>query len=96
MPAYVIGHITIKDQAKWQQYKNQVPDTIAPWNAELVFRGVTSTILAGQYRHTDVVVICFPDQKAVTGWYESGVYQKLIPLRLEAADVDLISYDSEL
>ena len=94
MAAYVIGQITIKDETKWQQYKNQVPETVAPWNAELVFRGIKATVLAGQHRHSDVVVIRFPDQEAVTGWYESDAYQKLVPLRLEAADVDLVSYDN--
>jgi uncharacterized protein (DUF1330 family) len=93
MTAYVIGQITIKDPIKWQQYRDQVPATLSPWKAELVFRGVKSSVLAGQHRHTDTVVLRFPDQAAVTGWYASRAYQKLIPLREEAADVDLISYD---
>ena len=37
--AYVIGHITVKDANKWDVYRSRVPDTLAPWGAELVFRG---------------------------------------------------------
>ena len=37
--AYLIGHITIKDPAKWDAYRTQVPATLLPWHAELVFRG---------------------------------------------------------
>lgn len=90
--AYVIGHITVKDPAKWAEYRASVPATLAPWQAELVFRGERLAVLGGEHRHTDTVVIRFPDQAAVDGWYNSAAYQALIPLRMEAADLDLISF----
>ena len=90
--AYVIGHITVKDPVKWAEYRAQVPATLAPWQAELVFRGERLAVLAGAHRHTDTVVIRFPSQKAIDGWYDSPAYQALIPLRREAADLDLVSF----
>lgn len=90
--AYVIGHITVKDPAKWAEYRANVPATLAPWQAELVFRGEKLAVLGGEHRHNDTVVIRFPDQAAVDGWYNSPAYQALIPLRQEAADLDLISF----
>ena len=57
--AYVIGHITVKDQEKWQQYRSQVPATLEPWGGELVFRGNLSTVLSGNHAHRDTVVIRF-------------------------------------
>lgn len=92
MSACVIGHITVKDADKWAQYRAQVPATIAPWGAELVFRGLTEKVLAGEHTHTDTVVIRFPDQASVDGWYQSAAYQALIPLREQAADLVLISF----
>ena len=94
MSACVIGHITVKDADKWAQYRAQVPATLAPWGAELLFRGAASHVLGGQHAHTDTVVIRFPDQAAVDGWYQSAAYQSLIPLRQQAADLDLISFNS--
>jgi uncharacterized protein (DUF1330 family) len=91
-PAYVIGHISVRDEAKWAEYRRCVPATLAPWGAELLLRAKTDQILAGSHTHTDVVVIRFPNPRAVAGWYGSSAYQALIPLRGEAADVDLISY----
>lgn len=90
--AYVIGHITVKDPAKWAEYRANVPATLAPWQAELVFRGEKLAVLGGEHRHNDTVVIRFPDEAAVDGWYNSPAYQALIPLRQEAADLDLISF----
>lgn len=90
--AYVIGHISIKDPIKWAEYRAQVPATLAPWQAELIFRGEKLAVLGGNHPHTDTVVIRFPSAAAVEGWFNSTAYQALIPLRLEAADVDLVSF----
>ncbi len=92
--AYVIGHITVKDAAKWDAYRAQVPATLAPWGAELVLRGKLAATFAGTHAHDDVVVIRFPDLAAADGWHGSAAYQALIPLRMEAADVVLLSYEA--
>lgn len=94
MAAYVIGHITVKDAEKWAEYRGLVPDTLAPWGAELVFRGKRTGVLSGRHDHEDTVVIRFPDPESVSDWYNSAAYQALIPLRTQAADMDLVSYDS--
>lgn len=92
--AYVIGHINVKDPEKWALYREQVPATLAPWGAELVFRGNRAAILAGEDSHSAVVVIRFPDSVAINGWYQSAAYQALIPLRQQAAELVLLSYET--
>jgi uncharacterized protein (DUF1330 family) len=93
MAAYVLGHITVKDPDRWDEYRRQVPDTLAPWGAELLFRGQGARVLAGEHVHTDVVAIRFPDRAAAEGWHASAAYQALLPLRQRAASVVLISYE---
>jgi len=95
MTAYVIGNITVKNPEKWAEYRSQVPDTLVPWGAKLVLRGTQATVLSGQYRHTDTVVIRFPDEASVLAWHNSAAYQALVPLRKEAADVDLVSFGAD-
>lgn len=90
--AYVVGHITVKNPEKWAEYRGQVPGTLAPWGAELVFRGTQVAALAGENPYSDIVVIRFPDIAAVNAWYTSPAYQALIPLRQQAADIALLSY----
>lgn len=90
--AYVIGHITVKDAEKWDEYRSQVPATLEPWGAELVLRGKLASILSGEHTHTDTVVIRFPDTNAIDGWYASPAYQSLIPLRKKAAKIVLLSF----
>ncbi len=93
-PSYVVGHITVKNPEKWSEYRAKVPATLAPWHAELVFRGQQRQALAGELPYSDIVVIRFPDQNALQAWYASAAYQALIPLREEAADLILLGYES--
>jgi len=92
-PAYVIGHITVKDAEKWAEYRRNVPATLAPWGAELMLRGELAQVLCGTHHYQDTVVIRFPDLAALQGWYASAAYQALIPLREQAADVALLAYN---
>ncbi len=92
--AYVVGHLTVKNAEKWAEYRNQVPATLEPWGAELVLRGKRVAILAGEHPYSDIVVIRFPDKEAVNGWHSSPAYQALIPLRQQAAEMILISYEA--
>lgn len=94
MTAYVIGHITVQDPEKWQEYRAQVPATLAAWGGELVLRGKRVAVLSGEHAHADAVVIRFPDLDAVNGWYSSAAYQALIPARDQGAQIVLVCYDS--
>lgn len=95
MTAYVFGQITVKDPSKWEEYRSKVPATLVPWGAELVLRGTQAKVLSGQHPHTDTVVIRFPDMASAVNWHTSAAYQALVPLRMQAAEVDLISYDAD-
>lgn len=92
--AYVVGHIKVKHPEKWTEYRSKVPQTLAPWGGELVFRGKRVAVLAGEHAQTDIVVIRFPSVDSATGWFSSATYQALIPLREEAAEVVLLSYET--
>ena len=91
--AYLVGNVTVKNPEKWADYTRQVPQTLLPWGAELVFRGKQAATFAGEMPHADIVVIRFPDVAAVNGWFSSRAYQALIPLREQAAEVVLVCYE---
>ncbi len=92
-PAYVIGHVTVKDPQRWAEYRSGVPATLVEWGGEPVLRGERRAVWDGTHRHTDTVVLRFPSLDAATHWHESPAYQALISLRLQAADLDLIVFE---
>jgi uncharacterized protein (DUF1330 family) len=91
--AYIVGHVTVKDSEKWQEYRSKVPATLEPWGGELLFRGNLSLVLSGDHAHSSAVAIRFPDLQSLTDWYSSEKYQSLIPLRQKAAEMDLLAYE---
>ena len=94
MPAYLIGHITVKNHDKWDIYVEGVRKSLKPFEAEVVFRGKRAAVLTGEHSHERTVVIKFSDQPTLQQWYKSKEYQDLIPIRDGAADVVIISYDA--
>jgi len=92
MAAYLVGHITVKDDGLWQKYMAGVKESLAPFDCKIIFRGQLDRILAGQHDHNLVVVIEYPDQTTLDNWYGSEKYQSLIPLRDKAADVVITTY----
>ncbi|ODS99320.1 MAG: hypothetical protein ABS56_01675 [Lautropia sp. SCN 69-89] len=95
MPAYLIGHISVRDAARWAEYRSRVPATLARWGAELLFRGRRAEVLSGEQPHSETVVLRFPDLASIDGWHRSAEYQALIPIREAAAEVTLASYDGD-
>ena len=92
--AYVVGHITVKDEARWAEYRARVPHTLAPRGAQHVCRRHPVAVWAGEGPHTDLVVIRFASVDAANGWFHSCAYQALIPLRQQAAEVVLLCYEA--
>jgi uncharacterized protein (DUF1330 family) len=78
----------------WAEYRSKVPETLAPWDGELVFRGKQVAAFSGAEPHPDIVVIRFPTVAAANNWFLSPAYQLLIPLRQQAAEVVLLSYET--
>ncbi len=94
MAAYLVGHITVKNNELWQKYVAGVQESLAPFDAKVLFRGQMVSILAGKHDHNLVVVIEFADQSTLVSWYGSEKYQSMVPLRDEAADVVIIAYNA--
>ena len=92
MSAYLVGHITVKEDELWQEYMAGVSESLAPFDSKVVFSGQLVKILAGDHEHDLVVVIEFPDQSTMDNWYGSKKYQSLIPLRDKAANVVIMTY----
>ncbi len=94
MAAFLVGQITVKDQELWQQYITGVSESIAPFDASVVFRGERASVLAGTNDYDLIVVIEFTELSVLEAWYHSEKYQSIISLRDRAADVVITTYQS--
>jgi uncharacterized protein (DUF1330 family) len=94
MAAYVIGDIgEIRNQDAYAQYRAQVLPTIAKYGGRFLVRGGAHETLEGKWRPGRVVVIEFPDMKALKAWYGSKEYGPLVKLRHTASEGSLIAVE---
>lgn len=93
MPAYLIGHIRVKDPHQWSIYVEGVKKSLTPFDAEILLRGRLVSVLAGEQPHELTVVIRFSDHATLQEWFRSADYQALIPIRDRAADVVIAAYE---
>ncbi|MBM3599912.1 MAG: DUF1330 domain-containing protein [Alphaproteobacteria bacterium] len=93
MKAYVVVQETVKDDAMFATYRNQVVPTLQAFGGSFVVRGGKLSVVEGEWPHPRLVIIEFPSREAAEGWYHSPAYQKILPLRLDSAAGNLVIVD---
>ena len=78
---YLIIDITITDEAMYTEYVNRVYDVVVQYGGRYLVRGGESTSMGGNWQPQRMVVIEFPDRKAVHACFNSPAYKILAPLR---------------
>jgi uncharacterized protein (DUF1330 family) len=99
MPAYLTGHIKIRDVQKWHEYLAQVDATITTYGGEILLRGLQANVFANPGNFDEdferLVVLRFKDMVALHRWYGSREYARLKHIRAAAADVTVVTYNSD-
>jgi len=90
MAAYVIGEIEVTDQATYDDYRKQVPATVAKYGGRFIMRGGKVETLEGGWAPKRIVALEFPSMEQAQKWYRSAEYMPLIKLRQKAARGKLI------
>lgn len=90
MAAYFIVEIDVQDGAAFEEYRKQVPATIAKYGGRYLVRGGRTETLEGDWQPKRVVVLEFPSLEQAKKFYDSPEYGPLKALRLRAAKSKLL------
>jgi uncharacterized protein (DUF1330 family) len=90
MAAYVIANVDVKDATLFEQYRKQVPDTLARHGGRYLVRGGQHQTLEGAWTPTRLVVLEFPTMEQARRWYDSEDYREPKALRMKCALTDLV------
>jgi uncharacterized protein (DUF1330 family) len=93
MKAFVVAAETVKDEAAFAVYRQEVPATLQKFGGQFITRGGGLTILEGEWPHSRLVIIEFPSRTAAEDWYNSDDYQRIIGLRHDSSIGNLIIVD---
>lgn len=93
MPAYVIANVNVQDAATFEEYRKQVPATIAKHGGRYIVRGGRVERVEGSWNPTRLVVLEFPSMDEARRWYESEEYRGPKALRKKCAMTDVVFVD---
>ena len=90
MAAYVIANVDVKDPALFEQYRKQVPETLARHGGKYLVRGGQHETLEGGWMPSRLVVLEFPTIDQARRWYDCEEYREPKALRMKSALTDLV------
>ena len=93
MSAYVIVDIDVHDPAGFEEYRRQVPTSLANYGGRFVVRGGAFQVLEGSWAPKRVVILEFPDRATAKAWWSSQDYAAAKALRQRCARTQLIVAD---
>jgi uncharacterized protein (DUF1330 family) len=93
MPAYLIANVDVKDAATFEEYRKQVPATIAKHGGKYLVRGGRVERLEGSWNPARLVVLEFPSLEQARRWYDSDDYRGPKALRMKCTLTDAIFVD---
>ena len=94
MRALFIVLENIHDPAGFDEYRNQVMPTLAPFGGKFLVRGGRFTLIEGNWPHERVAIVEFPSRAKAEAWYASPAYQTILPLRLNSMTSSAIIIDA--
>jgi len=92
MTIKVIGLIELKDQTAFDEYRNQVGQTVALYKGSIEFRGALTEMFWNELNcgaFNAFVELHFPSQGDAHAWAHSPEYQSLVPVRNKAMRLTL-------
>ena len=93
MAAYVIAEVEVTDPAGFEEYRKQVPATIAKYGGKYLARGGSTETREGDWRPKRLVILEFASMDQARRWYDSPEYAPVLAMRLKAARTKLLFAD---
>ncbi len=93
MAAYLIVQVEITDPDTFEEYKKQVPATLAAYGGEYIVRGGEIDVLEGEWPIPRLVIIRFSSMEQARKWYRSPEYEGPHKLREASARANIVLVD---
>ena len=90
MTAYVIAEVEVTDPVAYEEYRKQVPATIAQYGGKYLVRGGATETKEGGWAPARFVILEFPSLAQARRWYDSPEYRPALAIRQRASRSKLI------
>jgi uncharacterized protein (DUF1330 family) len=90
MAVYAVVNVRVTDPARYEEYRDKAPATIAHYGGRYLVRGGTVEALEGEWDPERLVILEFGSMGRLREWYDSPEYAPLKRLRGEAAATQFV------
>ena len=87
---YAVVNVRVTDSARYAEYRDKAPATIAHYGGRYLVRGGAVEALEGEWDPERLVVLEFESMGRLREWYDSPEYAPLKRLRGEAAATQFV------
>jgi uncharacterized protein (DUF1330 family) len=90
MAGYVIVNITIRDPARYEEYKRLAAPTVSAYGGRYLVRGGPVDAREGAWTPSRLVVLEFPSMERARAWWDSPEYAPAKAIRQSCAETQLV------
>lgn len=90
MPAYVVVNVTVRDPARYEEYKRLAFPTVTAYGGRYVARGAPVEVREGGWSPSRLVILEFPNLDQARAWWSSPEYAPAKALRQSCAETQLV------
>ena len=90
MPGYVIVNVTVRDPARYEEYKRLATPTVSAYGGRYIVRGGPVEVREGGWSPSRLVVLEFPTMERARAWWDSPEYAPAKAVRQSCADTQLV------
>ncbi len=93
MSAYVVVNVTVRDPARYEEYRRLATPTVSAYGGRYVARGGAVDVKEGTWSPSRLVILEFPTLERAQAWWASPEYAPAKAVRQSCADTQLIITD---
>ena len=90
MAVYSVVNVQVTDPARYAEYVEKAPATIARYGGKYLARGGEVEVLEGEWHPQRLVILEFESMERFKEWYNSPEYAPLKQLRGEASVTEYV------
>jgi uncharacterized protein (DUF1330 family) len=90
MAAYVIVNVTVRDPARYEEYKRLASPTVPAYGGRYLVRGGAVEAREGGWSPSRLVILEFPTVERARAWWDSPEYAPAKAVRQSCADTQLV------
>jgi uncharacterized protein (DUF1330 family) len=95
MPAYVVADVEWHDEVQHAKEAENFYQILEKYGGEFMVGTKDVKVYEGRWKPRTLVILKFPDMKALQAWYNSKEYAPLLAIRLKYADTNAVAVDQK-